>query len=177
MASLMVKLQWIVIRIADKVGLAAGMAWLLLLAIVLYLLYVFLPVQQQLQLLEQQALETPKVQQVVYVYTSPSEQLFSKIPAINMLTTRIQSIFDLAKKQGIEINEVAYKDEKKLGETVVRYTMNFSIAASYPMIKAFIVDTLATLPYVALEKLTFERDGHNVNRISARLQFTLYLVR
>ena len=42
------KLQWLFARIADKVGLFAGLAWLLLLGIALYIVTEFLPAQQQL---------------------------------------------------------------------------------------------------------------------------------
>jgi len=170
------KLQWLFARMADRVGLFAGLAWLLLLAIIVYVFYVFLPAQQRLLVLEQQSLAIPKTQQVVYAYESPSEQFFAKIPHINTVTERIQTLFDVANKEDIVINEVIYKDEQRPGERVVRYTMNFSVIASYPVIKTFIVDTLAALPYLALEKLTFERDDIESNIVSAHLQFTLYMV-
>jgi len=173
----MARLQWLLVRTGDKIGFSAGLVWLLLLGGALYIVMVFLPAQQQLTQLEQQLSVTPKVQRVVYTYKSPSEQFFANVPQIDDVTTSIQAVFDVAKQQHIIINEVVYKDEQKAGESIVRYSMSFSVIASYPEIKAFIVNTLATLPYLALEQLTFERDETNPNSISSHLQFTLYLVR
>lgn len=173
----MARLQWLLARMADKIGFVAGLAWLLLFGGTFYIVMVFLPAQQQLIQLEQELLAIPKAQQVVYVYKSPSEQFFANVPQSDNVTTSIQTLFDVAKQQRISIDEVVYKDEQRAGESVVRYSMSFSVVASYPVIKAFVVETLAALPYLALEQLTFERDETHPNRISSHLQFTLYMVR
>lgn len=170
------KLQWFFTRIAEKVGLIAGLAWLLLIAIALYSFYIFLPVQQKLNLLEQQLEDIPVAEHVVYAYISPSEDFFSKIPHLDSVALSIKTIFKAAKKQNITINEVAYKDEQRLGESLVRYSMSFSIAASYPETKMFVTNALAALPYLSLEQLTFERDDLGSNNVMSHIRFTLYLV-
>jgi len=174
---LMRQLHWYLARLSDKVGLVAGLACLLLLVIVFYAFYLLIPAQQKLQDLELQLETMPPAQHVIYAYESPSEQFFSEIPHIDDVTARIETMFNVAKEQGIVINEVVYKDEQRPGEDIVHYTMNFSISESYPVTKKFIVNTLAELPYLALEQLTFERDETNKNKISTHVQFALYLVR
>ena len=140
----------------------------------MYSVYILLPAQQNLRLLEQYSVEIPKTAPIVYQYISPAEQFFDNTPIVENVTTSIQAIFDVAKKYRITINEVAYKDERRQGENLVHYNMNFSVEATYPKIKAFIVDVLAGLPYVALEQLAFERDDAGI--VSANLRFTLYMV-
>jgi len=171
------QLQWLLARTADKIGYTAALAWLLLIAIIAYAFYVFFPGQQSLLALEQKLQDIPPSQQVVYAYVSPSEHFFSKIPPVEQVTTSIQTLFDIAKKQRISINEVVYKDEQRPGEDIVRYSMSFSIVAAYPVIKTFVIDTLAALPYLALEQMSFERQQADSKMVSAHLQFTLYLVR
>ena len=126
----MARLQWLLIRAADKVGFIAGLVWLLLFGGAFYIVMVFLPAQQQLIQLEQELSAIPKAQQVVYVYKSPSEQFFTAVPKIDDVTTRIQAVFDVAKQQRVSIDEVVYKDGQRAGESVVRYRMSFSVVAS-----------------------------------------------
>ncbi|MDH5259740.1 MAG: hypothetical protein OEX07_17130, partial [Gammaproteobacteria bacterium] len=168
--------HWLAMRLAERVGLTGWIAWLLLITVALYAYYVFLPDQQYLLTLKQRPVEVQQSQQIVYD-PPPAEQFFAKMPQIEQITSSIQILFDEAKKYHLVINEVIYQDEQKLADEAVRYSMTFSIAASYPEIKAFIIDTLAALPFLALEQLTFERNEVNSDDVSAHLRFTLYMVR
>ena len=170
------KVQWFFVRATEKVGIAAGFAWFILLLIVAYVISVFVPAQQKLESLEKQLQEIPPTEKVVYVYESPSDQFFRDVPDFNSVTTSIQTIFDEAKKQRIDINEVVYKDVQRSGEHIIRYTMSFSVVASYPKVKDFILNSLSSLPYLALEQLTFERDKVNKNMVTSYLRFTLYVM-
>lgn len=172
----MKKVQWFFARAFDKVGIAAGFAWTLLFAILVYVIYILLPAQQKLESLEQKLQEMPPTEKVVYTYESPSDQFFKGVPSFDSVTTNIQTIFDEAKKQRIGINEVVYKDVQRPGEHIIRYTMSFSIVAPYPKVKAFIINSLSTLPYLALDQLTFERDKANKNIVTSHLRFTFYMV-
>lgn len=171
------KLHWFLARLNDRVGLVGWIAWLLFGTVMLYGFYVFLPVQHSLLALKLHPVAQEKMQQTVYITQSPADQFFATMPSLDVVTSSIQALFDVADKQHIAINEVVYKDEQKTGDRVVRYTMSFSVRASYPMIKAFVVDVLAALPYLALEQLTFERNETDLSSVSAQLRFTLYLVR
>jgi hypothetical protein len=176
MAGLMNKLHWFWARLDDRVGLAGWIAALLLGMVLLYGFYVFLPSQYALSALKLNVVAPEKTQQTVYIAKSPADQMFAMMPSIDVTTSSIQTLFDVADIQGITINEVVYKDEHKQGENVIRYDMTFSVVASYPAIKAFVVDTLAELPTLALEQLNFERDDINSDITSAHLRFTLYMV-
>ena len=55
--------------------------------------------------------------------------------------------------------------------------MTFSVVAGYPDIKAFIIDALAELPWLALDQLTFDRDELDPNSVTTHLRFTMYVVK
>ncbi|MFW5450507.1 MAG: hypothetical protein ACKE9I_02810 [Methylophagaceae bacterium] len=170
------KLQWWWSRLIDKVSLLAGFAWLLLIAIVLYGVAILLPAQQRLLQLEKQPVIASTTPEISYHYTSPADLFFAQAPTAADVTVSLQSLFALAKKRGIAINEVSYKDEQRQGEGVVHYNISFSVETSYPKIKAFITDVLAALPYSALEQLAFERENVKSKLVVANLRFTLYMV-
>lgn len=173
----MQKLQWLLARLTDRVGVSGLFAWLLLISILLYGFYVFLPAQQRLTELEKQPVQSQRMQKIEYLYESPADRFLAKMPSVEKVASHIQTVFDVAKNNRLDIKEVVYKDEQRTGETIVHYSMNFSVEASYPVIKAFIVEALAALPFLALEQLVFERGNVDSDVVTADLKFTLYLVR
>ncbi|MFW5446985.1 MAG: hypothetical protein ACKE8G_02505 [Methylophagaceae bacterium] len=171
----MQRLRWILTRWYENIGLAGCCAWLLLISLLLYGFYIFLPKYKHYLMLDKTAVPAAQRQQVVQAYLSPAEPIFTQMPHIKNTPASIQSVFDTAELYGLNIDEIIYKDEKKRGDSVIRYTMSFSVESSYLDIKAFIVHVLAELPLLALEQLSFERSA-NQDDIAAHLRFTLYMV-
>lgn len=170
-------IQWFISRLFYHIDVYAGLAWSLFAAGVFYIFFVFLPAQQTLAMLKQELLTQPEAQQIVYTYTSPAERIFNDMPHIDKVTEKIQTIFDIASQRRIVIEEVSYSDKTKADEISMGYSMSFSIVAPYPVIRVFISDVLNALPYIALNKMTFERDKSDSEKIISQLVFTLYLVR
>jgi len=177
MAYLMAKLHWYLVRLNDRVGWLGWLVLLLLIAIIMYGFYVLLPAQQHLDVLKLNPIKPVHTQQTVKKYQSPADLFFKGLPPVESVTSSIQTIFEAAEEQGIRIDEVIYKDKQKQGETALRYDMTFSVVAGYPDIKAFIIDALAELPWLALDQLTFDRDELDPNSVTTHLRFTMYVVK
>lgn len=173
----MAKLQWLLTRIVERIGLLGFINIVLFALIILVGFYIYLPKQEQLIRLQQQHDNNPvQLSKPVYEYRSSAELFFSSLPSINAVPAQLQVLFEQAKKNELFISEVQYKQQQLQGDGVTAYDITFSVLAGYPQIKVFIADALSQLPALALEQVTFYRDEVSVDTVTTQLRFRLFMV-
>lgn len=174
----MVKLQWIITRIVERIGLLGFINIVLIALIYVVCVYSYLPKQQLLTNLQKQHDKKPvKVTNTITRYQSPADSFFASLPVVNDVPTQLKLLFEQAKHNTILINEVQYKEQQLQGNELIRYDITFSVFASYPQIKAFIADVLVNLPSLALEQVSFNRDEPSVDTVTTQLRFSLFMVK
>lgn len=172
----MQKLQWILFRSMDKLGALGMTALTLALLVMLYLLVALWPAQHRLQALDKAPTHPQRDGKTPMVTESPARVFLAAFPGPEGLSEQLQTVFDVAAQYGLGLDEVSYKQEKKQGERMSQYYVDFSLNAPYPDTRAFLSDVLAALPYVSLDQLSFDRESVKSDSVQTRIRLTLHLV-
>ena len=170
----MKRLQWQMMRLMDRLGLAGSLSLILLLAIVLCFLLLQWPAQQRLQ---QAQADAEHSRATAPAAPATAHDFLEVLPRQEGLLPQVQAIFDTAEGYGLVLDEVAYRKERRPDERLQRYHVDFALDASYPDIRAFIADVLAGVPSAALTQLSLERQDVRDAAVHARLRLTLFMVR
>jgi hypothetical protein len=64
---------------------------------------------------------------------------------------------------------------REKGWPLARYEMSVPIHGGYPRVRAFIADSLRSVPAMALVDVVIKREGVEVELLEASLKFNLYL--
>ncbi len=173
----MTRLSWYFHRTAERLSPLNWLILLFLLTIVVIL--------KQLWPMSSQAVSQPET---IAPAQLPSEALPSpslpapilfmqQAPPVTKVTDAIAALAVLAEAHQIPIREVGYQDVIRPDSDLLAYQINFSVEADYQRLRAFIADTLAELPYLALQQLTIQRDEISSQQLRGDMQFTRYMRR
>lgn len=102
-------------------------------------------------------------------------QYMQQAPAVKEVTAAIAALAVLAEAHQLPVREIGYRDVLRPDSDVLVYQINFSVDADYQQLRAFLADTLAELPYLALQQLAIQRDEINSSQLRGDLQLTLFL--
>lgn len=92
-------------------------------------------------------------------------------------TDRLQTIFALAKKSGIELRKGSYRYNGPVGERLVRYEVSLPLRGSYAQIRRFLASVLNDIPVASLDRVGFEKKSIGDAKVEAKVIFTLFLAR
>jgi hypothetical protein len=84
-------------------------------------------------------------------------------------------ILDEADRQGLTIAQADYKLGYEKSGLYHVYTMQMPVSGSYAALRAFCQQVLLSLPYAALEEVSFKRAAIGDATVEARLRLALYL--
>lgn len=173
------RLNWYVSRLLDSVPWLTMLAWGSVGVLVLTSGYLLLLMQRPPIDETQLSPVTPVDVQGVEPRTlvSPESALLQAVPELGEVTKEIATLYRLAAQHQLTLQEVVYQDQQQQGESLLRYSVDFTVTQSYPLIKAFVLDMLAAMPYLALEQIKLEREDINSPQIEAQLRFRLFLER
>ncbi len=88
---------------------------------------------------------------------------------------QLKTLFALAGKNGITLSAGQYKAAQDQGGHFHTYQIVLPVKGSYPAVWQFCLQTLAAIPFAALDEVSFRRDAVGDATLDARLRFTLYL--
>ncbi|QCP14976.1 hypothetical protein FCL38_28305 [Pseudoduganella umbonata] len=88
---------------------------------------------------------------------------------------QVRTLFDLAGKAGLALNQGEYKFAYDKASGVTSYQIALPVKGSYPNIWQFALEVLAAVPFAALDEVSFRRDTIADPVVEARLRITLYL--
>jgi len=168
------KLRWYVYRSMDRLPILSLLAGLGLISVIAFSVLLWLPSKQDVE----QADLTDSVPKTIHIPTVKMTQLdtfFSGVPKVEQVSQSIETLFAVAVNHHISLLEVIYRDEVKSGDPILHYTIDFAVQNSYYNIKDFLTALLAAIPYLALEKISFERDDIEASQIETNFKFKLYL--
>ncbi|MFZ6748827.1 hypothetical protein [Undibacterium sp. Ren11W] len=88
---------------------------------------------------------------------------------------QLKTIFALASKNGLSLAKGQYKLSYDKNSHVYTYQIVLPVKASYQAIWQFALQTLDTIPFAALNEVSFKRDSVTDNMPEASLHLSLYL--
>jgi hypothetical protein len=100
---------------------------------------------------------------------------YAFFPNIDSSPFWIGELVKVATQHGIEISGSDYRMVQEKEWVLARYEMAMPVRARYPQMRAFIADTLRTIPAMALVDVVIKREGVESEVLEASLKFNLYL--
>lgn len=97
------------------------------------------------------------------------------LPGRNEVPQIMGSVVAVAATAGIELERGSYEYVNPDEGAIARYRMTLPINGSYPQVRQFIENLLATVPAIALDNMRIERDTISDEVIAADLRFTVLL--
>lgn len=173
------RLNWYWSRLLDSLPWLTFLAWGSVLVLVVASGYLLMLLQRpplETVVSADSPVEIQKAESQV-LRVSPELQLLTAAPELAQVTKAIATLYQLAEQHQLNLQEVVYQDQQQQDEPLLRYSVDFTVTQSYPLIKAFVLDMLAAMPYLALEQIQLEREDINNPQIQARLTFRLFLER
>lgn len=168
------KLRWYLYRTMEQLPILTLLAWLGLIAVIVFSVLLWLPSQQHVEQADL-PVSVPKTIHMPTLKMTPVDSFFSAVPRVDQVSQSIETLFAVAANHHINLQEVIYRDEIKSGDPILHYAIDFNVQNSYQNIKAFLTALLAAIPYLALEQISFERDDIEASQIQTNFKFKLYL--
>ena len=96
------------------------------------------------------------------------------LPARAELPAILRQLFNKATQAKLAVDTGKYEVKVSQGSSVVRYHVAFPVSGPYPQIRAFLDNTLLTMPAVALTELSLERKTIGDGEVEAQIEMTVY---
>jgi hypothetical protein len=88
---------------------------------------------------------------------------------------QVRTLFDLAAKSGLALNQGEYKSAYDKASRVSTYQIVLPVKGAYQPLWQFAMQGLRDMPFASLDEVSFRRDAIAEPVVEARLRFTLYL--
>lgn len=171
MAAMIAKAQWLLVhKIRDwgwnrTLGLAlAAAAGLVYFAAQHNLAAPLSDLQEQLAAAQKtQALPAPQ---------EPEIAALQDLPTAAQALGDLKGLQNLASERGLSQESGQYKLEQDAG--LVRYRLNMPLTGSYPAVRMFLSQALASYPNLAVDNLRISREQIGMSEVDAALQLSLY---
>lgn len=111
-------------------------------------------------------LETPQLRAATFV---------ENLPTVTDMPRIMSGIVAVAATTGIELERGTYEFVAADGDAIARYQVTLPISGTYPKVREFVENVLASAPSVALESMRIERGKVSDQVISADLKFSILL--
>ena len=98
------------------------------------------------------------------------------LPARTDMPAILRQLFSRATQARLAVDTGKYEIKVTRSNGVVRYQIAFPVTGPYPKIRAFIDQTLSTMPEVALSDLALERKSIADGNVEAQIRLTVYTV-
>ena len=100
---------------------------------------------------------------------------YGSFPGVDELAFSIADTLELAKKHALPIDQADYNAEVMGKDELMAYQMSFTLKGPYPKIRGFLLALLKNNPALALDDLSFKRDGIASTEIEAKVRLTFYV--
>jgi Tfp pilus assembly protein PilO len=101
--------------------------------------------------------------------------LYNAFPADDALPGLLAKLHEIAKAHGLALQQADYRGADERGRQIGQYRISVPSTTTYPQLKSFLADVLATLPNLSLDQLSLQRRAPAEEKIEVQMQFTLYL--
>jgi hypothetical protein len=104
-----------------------------------------------------------------------ASKFVGSLPTPNDVPRIMGSIVAVAAATGIELKRGSYEFVTGSGDSIAQYQMSLPVTGSYPQVRQFVENVLATVPAISLEGMRLERDKVADQVIAADLKFSILL--
>jgi hypothetical protein len=171
----MSRLNWFVARKFDRFPVLTLISWLSVALLIAVLIWFLIMVKTVPTSDQSESQEVAKTTIMAETPESPVNTVLSSAPEVKQVTYAIETLFSIASKHQLKLEEVMYQSQDTKKVPLLIYAIDFSVEQRYPRIKAFITDLLQALPYLALEQVSFEREEIRASQIRSDLRFILFM--
>jgi len=167
---------------------AVGLGWPAMLALVLALVVVgaakiiVAPMTDQIAVAQQRLLSHRKAQTVRLMQLPPADgaaeqlrQFYQFFPDRNSLPEWQTKLYETASENGVVLDQGQYQLSHDDKGAMWRYDIVLPVHGSYPQVRKFLGQTLARIPHLALQSISFERQKVGDAMLEANIRLTLYL--
>lgn len=105
------------------------------------------------------------------------ERFFAALPASTEVTQSVERIYAAANAEKLSLMHGEYSGAELPTAGLVRYKITLPLKGSYGQIRRFIAESLKTVPGLALDDVTLQRQNIGETQIEARVQLSLFLTR
>lgn len=94
-------------------------------------------------------------------------------PPVERLTDELESLYTLAQKAGLELQQGEYRLEGQ-GQGLVAYRVTLPLRGSYTNIREFVAAVLDSMPIASIDALRFERKKAGDPLLDAQVRLTIH---
>ncbi len=99
---------------------------------------------------------------------------YRNLPAGAALPVWLGTLSKSAEANGIPFHQGDYRYMLEKDHQFGRYLVDLSLQGGYPSLRAFLAETLNTMPFVGIEELTMSREGIDSESVEVQLRLALY---
>lgn len=100
---------------------------------------------------------------------------YGSFPAVEELPTAIAETLSAARQHGLAVDQADYSYDAGRRDELTAFQMSFALKGPYPKIRAFLMALLRAQPAMALDDVSFRRDGIAVTEVEAKVRLTFYV--
>jgi cell division protein FtsX len=167
------RMKWRLYRLYERLSRLALFAIAILLALICWILMVYLPLQQSIQTLQHDAQQKPMT-------ASPNtdkDQLATfkgGFPQVALRANKVDQLMQMIAQQGFQVDEVRYQTEASENALLSTYRVTFNTQNTYPNIHRLLNTVLVEMPFVALDKLSLRRESVQDQIVDVEVSFNFY---
>ncbi|MDO9449499.1 MAG: GspMb/PilO family protein [Rugosibacter sp.] len=103
------------------------------------------------------------------------DALYASLPVAADTLAAVEAIHQAAAANGVKLAQGEYRLARDAGMPWLRYQITLPMQASYPQLRAWLVDVMNAMPTVALDEINFRRDDAGSPAVESRMRLTLFL--
>ena len=103
------------------------------------------------------------------------QQFYDVLGESRYAEQQVKTLFALAAKNGLSINQAEYKFATNKDGLFHTYTISLPVKGQYGAIRPFCEQILLAVPFASLDEINFKRDAVNNPNLEAKLRFTMHL--
>ncbi|MES2126023.1 MAG: hypothetical protein V4463_02015 [Pseudomonadota bacterium] len=132
--------------------------------------------QQQRQAVALKVAAIPAAARPVPVSANDNLKLFyASLGEKRYAEQQVKTLFGLAAKAGLSLSQGEYKSAYDANGKFTTYQVTLPVKGSYRSIWQFALLSLSSIPFAALDDISFKRETITDTQVEARLRLTIYL--
>jgi Tfp pilus assembly protein PilO len=102
-------------------------------------------------------------------------ELYGAFPGDDALPGLLAKLNEIGRAHGVALQQADYRASEGRDRQIGQYRISVPSVTTYPQLKSFLADVLASLPNVSLDQLSLQRHAPAETTIEVQMQFTVYL--
>ena len=170
--------QWGAYRFVDRLGLAGKLALLGSTLVVGVFLLNYLPMRQQMRALNAELANKKIPASQAHKSVDPQATLhayLAQFPKLTQKNSKLNDWMQIAEQHDLQPDSVVYKAAHAEKMALLQPTVvDFSLYAPYGDVQNFLNQVLTQMPFVAVERLSLNKEDETEEAIVANIQLKFY---